>query len=326
MPARGARVSSATAIAHPNIAVVKYWGKRDVAANLPAVGSVSLALGGWQSRTTVTWGAEADAVLLAGAPAPAGFARKALAHLDRVDPGRPPCVIETANDFPTGAGLASSASGFAALTLAGCAAAGRELTPAALSDLARRGSGSACRSLPGGWAVWRRGERPDGSDSVAEAVAPPDWWDVRMVVAVVAEGPKDTGSTEGMARSAATSPYWGTWTSTSDADVDEAIAAIGARDLERLGVVMESSTFKMHATMHTARPPLVYWRPGTLAALQVAFDLRARGIGVWTTMDAGPQVKLLCAASDADAVAAAVAPACLRTVTLAPGGPARIVG
>lgn len=319
------KVTTATAIAHPNIAVVKYWGKRDRAANLPAVSSVSLALGGWQTRTTVTWGADADAVLLGGAPAGEGFARKALAHLDRIDPRRPPVRIETANDFPTGAGLASSASGFAALTLAGCAAAGRDLHPVALSDLARRGSGSACRSLPGGWAVWRRGERPDGMDSVAEAVAPPDWWDVRMVVAVVAEGPKAVGSTEGMARSAATSPYWAPWVDTSEADVDEAIAAIGARDLERLGAVMESSTFKMHATMHTARPPLMYWQPGTLAAVRAAFDLREAGVGVWVTMDAGPQVKLLCAAADAPRVAAALEPVALRTVILAPGGGARLV-
>jgi diphosphomevalonate decarboxylase len=307
----------ATAEAHPNIAVVKYWGKRDVVANLPAVPSVSLALGPWRTRTTVTWGAQSDAVRLAGAPASAGFARKALAHLDRLVPNRPPVEVDTENDFPTGAGLASSASGFAALTLAGAAAAGLDLDATALSALARRGSGSASRSVPGGWARWW-GE-------AAESIAPADWWDVRMVVAVIAEQEKELGSTEGMSRSAATSPYWPAWVTGGPGDADEAVDAIRQRDLPRLGEVMESSTFKMHATMHTARPPLIYWQPGSIAVIHEVHALRRSGVGAWITLDAGPQVKVLCAAPDADVVAAALAPLTGRVAVLRPGGPALVV-
>jgi len=310
-------MSVASAVAHPNIAVVKYWGKRDVAANLPAVPSVSLALGPWHTRTQVRWGADADAVRFGAHPAPPAFAAKALAHLDRLFPGRPRCAVETTNDFPTGAGLASSASGFAALTVAAAAAAGLDPSPDTLSRWARLGSGSASRSIPGGWAAWW--------DEAARPIAPPEWWPVAMVVAVVAEGEKAVGSTAGMQRSAATSPYWPAWLSEGPALAREAEDAVRARDLERLGAAMEASTFQMHATMHTARPPLIYWQPATVAVLHAAAALRQRGVGAWVTMDAGPQVKVLCLADDAPTVAAALAPIALRTVTLLPAGGARRV-
>jgi diphosphomevalonate decarboxylase len=316
-------MTARTAIAHPNLALVKYWGKRDVALNLPAVSSLSLGIAEWSSTTTVTWGADADAVWLSGAPAPAKFADKALRHLDRIDPARPPCRVDTHNDFPTGAGLASSASGFAALTVAGLAAAGRSLDPRAASALARQGSGSACRSIPGGWAVWRRGADPLGADSVAEGLDVA--WDVRLVIAVAETAEKAVGSTEGMARSQATSPLWTTWVETAEADVDEALAAIRSRDLERLGVVCERSTHKMFATMFTATPPLIYWRPATIAVLHEVLALRAAGVGAWATMDAGPQVKVLCASADAQRVAAALGPHVRSTRIASPGGPARIV-
>lgn len=317
-------MSQATAIAHPNIALIKYWGKRDLPLNLPAVPSLSLTLGPWCSRTTVTWGVERDEVHLDGRPASDKAARRVLAFLARVDPDRPRVRVHSANDFPTAAGLASSASGFAALALAADRAAGHGRSLEALSVLARQGSGSACRSLWGGFVVWQLGERADGTDSHGLPLAPEDHWDLSMVVAVVHAGPKAVGSTEGMERSRLTSPLYPGWVERGPGLVAEATAAVERRDLQALGELMEQSTFEMHAAMQTARPPLLYWQAGTVAALHTVFDLRARGIGAWATMDAGPQVKVLCASSDAEAVKQALSQVADRVEILHPGGPARV--
>jgi len=311
---------SATATAHPNIALVKYWGKRDIPLNLPSVPSLSLTLDRFATTTTVTRGAAEDEIVLDGARVEGRAAERVLRFLDLIDPDRPPCRVQSTSNFPVAAGLASSSSAFAALALAGSAAAGHDLNPIRLSVLARRGSGSASRSLWGGFVEWRLGEAADGSDSHGVPVAPPEHWDVTMVVAVVSEAKKAVGSTEGMERSRRTSPYFDTWVATAAADVDAARAAVLARDLPRLGEVMESSTFKMHATLHTARPPIFYQAPGTLACLHAIFGLRAAGVGAWATMDAGPQVKVLCARADAERVAAALRPHAVRVEILGPGG------
>jgi len=317
-------MSRCTAVAHPNIALVKYWGKRDIARNLPAVPSLSLTLSGFQTTTEVHWGADADVVELDGAVVEGREAGRVLQFLDRLDPQRPPVHVVSTNTFPRGAGLASSASGFAALTLAATGAAGIERSREELSALARQGSGSACRSLWGGFVQWHLGERSDGTDSHGAPVAPADHWDVRMVVAVVHAGKKAVGSTEGMERSRATSPYYATWVATAADDVARGIEAVRARDLEQLGTVMEQSTQKMHATMHTSWPPLIYWQAGTVAAMHEVLALRARGIGAWATMDAGPQVKVLCEAADAEAVAATLRPHAEQVHILAPGNAARV--
>ncbi len=318
-------MTEATAIAHPNIALVKYWGKRDVARNLPAVPSVSLTLDGFETRTTVRWGARADAVHLDGAPASGKAARRVLRFLDRLDPARPPVEVVSANSFPTGAGLASSASAFCALALAASAARGDSLDLVRLSVLARQGSGSAARSFWGGFVRWTLGEVPDGADSHGVPVAPADHWDLRMVVGVVHTGPKDVGSTEGMERSRATSPLYDTWVAQGPGDVEAAVEAIAARDLPRLGRVMEASTHKMHAVMLTSEPPLLYHAPASVAALQAVWALRAEGVPAWTTMDAGPQVKVLCPPEAAERVVEVLSPHVVRTHVLRPGGPARLV-
>lgn len=312
-------MSIATAVAHPNIALVKYWGKRDIPLNLPAVPSLSLTLDGFQTRTTVTWGAPVDRVVLDGTTADDKAARRVLAFLDRIDSERPPCEVVSANDFPTGAGLASSASAFAALALAATKAAGQSRSTEDLSVLARQGSGSACRSLWGGFVAWDVGTADDGSDSHGRPVAPADHWDVCMVVAVVQTGPKAVGSTEGMERTRETSPLYATWVEQAQADVDEGIAAVLDKDLPRLGRVMEASTFKMHASMMTADPPLLYWQPGSVACLHAVWALRAQGVPAWVTMDGGPQVKVLVETAHANAVARALRPHA-RTVHLLPPG------
>jgi diphosphomevalonate decarboxylase len=318
-------MSTATAIAHPNIALVKYWGKRDLALNLPAVPSLSLTLDGFHTRTTVTWGAPADSVQLDGVPADPKAAAKVTRFLSLLDPDRPPCAVQSANDFPTGAGLASSASAFAALALAASAARGEVLDPVRLSVLARQGSGSACRSLWGGLVVWHAGVRDDGADSHGAPLLSAEEWDLRMVVAVVSTARKAVGSTEGMERSRLTSPLYPTWVEQAAGDVAEAEAAVRTRDLPRLGRVMEASTFKMHASMLTSDPPLLYWQPASIACLHAVWALRERGVGAWTTMDAGPQVKVLCAPHDAPAVVQALRPLAEQVHTLRPGGPARLL-
>ncbi len=321
---------AATAIAHPNIALCKYWGKRDAALNLPSTPSLSLTLAPFHTRTTVAWGVEADSVWFNGVANTGVEAHKILATLDRMTEAtgagpRPPCRVETRNDFPTAAGLASSASGFAALVVAANRASGLDLSAEALAVQARRGSGSATRSLQGGWVEWPLGERDDGADSYGRQLAPASHWDVRMLVVLVRAGKKAIGSTEAMNHTMRTSPYYPAWVAGAPGDVEEARTAVLARDLERLGAVTERSALRMHASMMAADPAVVYWKPETLLALDVVKQARAAGLGGWATMDAGPNVKVLCGAADAEGLAARLAEAGLAVQILAPGGPACVV-
>ena len=316
----------ATAIAHPNIALVKYWGKRDQTLNLPSTGSLSLTLDRFQTKTRVDLGVDSDTLVFNGRGVSGKEADRVFRHLDRMlGPRRRQAQVVSENNFPSAAGLASSSSAFAALTVATAAEAGMELTPAELSVLSRQGSGSACRSLWGGFVEWRRGMLEDGSDSHGLALAPQDHWDVRMVVAVVAAGRKKVGSTEGMLRTMATSPMYPAWTTTWEKDVSQARQAVLDRDLEALGVAMERSTLKMHSSMMTSDPPIRYWTGASVALMDVVEGLRAKGVGAWWTMDAGPNVKILCEASDADRVAAAAGTFVSQVEVLAPGGPPQLV-
>jgi len=319
-------VPSATAVAHPNIALCKYWGKRDRALNLPAVGSLSLTLAPFSTTTTVEWGADADELVLNGRVGSAEESRKVFALLDLVDSWRPKVRVLSENDFPTAAGLASSSSGFAALVLAACKAAGQERSVEQLSVLARRGSGSAARSLFGGWSEWKVGERADGMDSYAFELAPQDHWDVRMIVAIFDAGPKGTSSRDGMLHTQETSPYYPAWVASTPRDLAEARVAVRDRDIGALGVVMERSALRMHACMMAADPPVFYWKSGSVWAQETVRALRERGIGAAWTMDAGPNVKVLCAAADADEVSARLARVADVVHVLEPGGPARLVG
>ena len=318
---------SATALAHPNIAVVKYWGKRDLPLNLPAVPSLSVTLDTFQTVTEVTWGIDRaeDELELNGGRARPNDVQKIGRFLDLFDPARPRCRVVSANNFPTAAGLASSSSAFAALALAAAAAAGQDLDPARLSVLARRGSGSATRSLWGGWVEWPMGVEADGSDCHGQPLAPADHWDLRVVVAIIGAGPKAVGSTAGMTRTEATSPLYPGWVSSAPADVALGRAAILARDLGALGEIMEHSTYKMHATMFSARPPIRYWAPATVAAQQVVEELRRAGVSAWCTMDAGPNVKVLTAAADAPRVAEALRTVADDVLVLGIGGDARLL-
>ncbi|HXT94827.1 MAG TPA: diphosphomevalonate decarboxylase [Polyangia bacterium] len=326
-------MTSATAVAGTNIALVKYWGKRDEALNLPATGSLSLTLDRLGTRTRVAFdggdGAR-DRVTLDGAPAAEKVAARVTAFLDRVRARAgiaTRATVVTDNTVPTASGLASSASGFAALAVAAARAAGLELAPAELSILARLGSGSAARSIFGGFVEMARGSRADGTDAAARPLPEGDGWDVRLVVAITAAGEKALGSTAAMRRTAETSPYYDAWVRGVDGDLAAARAALGARDLAALGAVAERSALRMHASALAADPPILYWNPATVAAMACVRALRAAGTPAFFTIDAGPHVKVLCAARDAEAIAAALGevPGVLRTLSAAPGSGARLV-
>jgi len=326
----------ATAVAGTNIALVKYWGKRDAPLNLPATGSLSLTLDRLGTRTTVRFSAalDEDRVTLNGAPADGPTATRVGALLDRVRARAAIAAraeVSSENSVPTAAGLASSASGFAALAVAAARAAGLALSHAALSELARLGSGSAARSIFGGFVEMAAGTRPDGSDAVAAPIEPLgawlDPWDVRLVVAVTSAGPKQLGSTEAMLHTERTSPYHAAFLAGVPGDISDARQAIAARDLAGLGAVAERSALRMHAAALAADPPIIYWNAATVGAMAAVRELRRRGVAAYFTIDAGPHVKVLCAAADAGAVAQALAevPGVLRTVVAGPGPGARLI-
>lgn len=290
--------------AHANIALIKYWGKRPGPGNRPAAGSISITLDALASETRVRFdpSLDADDVRLTGG----GDTTRVSAFLDlvreRAGIGLRAEVVSR-NNFPTGAGLASSASGFAALALAASRAAGLDLDDAALSALARRGSGSAARSIFGGFAEMHAG----GNDPHAVSLLAPETWPLSVVIAIVDETAKTVGSTEGMRHTETTSPYYAAWLDTVTADLPAMRAAIETRDLAAVGELAEANCLAMHGAMLAARPGLIYWRPATLALLAAIRDLRAGGLAVYATIDAGPQVKALCAPEDADRVATELA-------------------
>jgi diphosphomevalonate decarboxylase len=317
----------AHACAGINIALVKYWGKRDEALNLPESGSLSLTLAdlGTQTALWIDPSLADDRLELDGAPAPEPVRARASRFLDLVRAmagRREHAWIRSRSTVPVAAGLASSASSYAALAGAAASAFGLDLGTDALSVLARRGSGSAARSIHGGFVEMLRGERPDGVDCHARPVLAAEAWDVRVVVARTATGEKHVGSSDGMRRTASTSPFHAAFIAQQADDLRGALEAISGRDLPALGALAEANALRMHADALAARPPLLYWNGVTVDALRCVQRLRtASGVHAWATIDAGPHVKALCAADQAEAVAAALAevPGVLEIRTLHPG-------
>ncbi len=321
----------ATATAHPNIALAKYWGKREFGHNLPAVPSLSVTLAGMATTTTVAFdpALAADVFTLAGQPAKEGDARRVTALLDRVRAKAGVTTharVASANDFPTAAGLASSASAFAALALAATAAAGLAWDGARVSDLARKSSVSAARSVFGGFVELRDGCVGD-DDLAAAEVAPADHFPLRVLVAVTREGPKSTLSTEGMLHTQRTSPFYPPWVETAKALFARVRDAVLAGDLATLGVAAEESALRMHAAAIAACPGLIYWAGATVEVIEEVKRLRAAGLPAWFTIDAGPHVKVLTTPDREDDVERALAavPGVKRTIRTRPGGPARLL-
>ncbi|MBO9039970.1 diphosphomevalonate decarboxylase [Curtobacterium flaccumfaciens] len=298
---------TATAVAHPNIALVKYWGKADAQLALPATGSVSMGLDVFPTTTTVTvdGGREArDAFTLNGHVVDDGALGRVQQFLDLVRElagSSERASVVSDNTVPTGAGLASSASGFAALATAAAAAYGLDLSQRDLSRLARRGSGSATRSIPGGVAVWHAG---DDQGSFAEPIpAPP----MAMVVVTIDAGPKPIGSREAMRRTIATSPFYPAWVTSTTETVGDMLTACAAGDFTRIGEITESNALRMHATIEGAFPPIRYLNARSVAVFDAVAELRAGGTEAYATADAGPNVVVLTKPQDRSAVAGALA-------------------
>ena len=295
----------ATAKAQPNIALIKYWGKRDTIRNLPAVGSISITLADLYTTMSVDFDTSlgSDVLVVNGADNSSMLPRVSRCLSSVVGAERDHARIESEGNFPIAAGLASSASAFAALVVAADAAAGRENTRAQLASLAGQASGSAARSLLGGFAELRNA----GDDIVVSELCGPDDWPLRVVVAVTATGPKPVGSTEAMEVSRNTSPFYDRWIEQQDADLVEARAAIAGRDFARLASVAEHNCLKMHSVMWGSRPPMIYWNSITLACMQTIRELQAAGVAAFFTIDAGPQVKAICEPAATAAVQQALA-------------------
>ncbi|SIO04396.1 diphosphomevalonate decarboxylase [Sulfurivirga caldicuralii] len=275
-----------------NIALAKYWGKRNAELNLPQNSSLSISLPelGTHTRLTLTEGA--DTVTLNGALAPEAFAQRLSRFLNLFRPDGLGFAVETTNTVPTAAGLASSASGFAALIKALDALFDWQLDYKTLSMLARIGSGSASRSLYDGFAVWHRGEKDDGTDSYAEGL-PETWPDLRIGLVEVDTSQKPIGSTAGMQQTVNSCPLYTAWPTFAEQSVQTQLAAIRDHDMEKLGDSAEHNALTMHATMIATRPTILYWTPETVQAIHTVQQLRASGTPVWFTMDAGPNLKLL---------------------------------
>ncbi|RMH93249.1 MAG: diphosphomevalonate decarboxylase [Calditrichaeota bacterium] len=293
-----------TALAHANIALVKYWGKRDYRLNLPAVGSISMTLKDLYTRTSVEFRSDLsqDILFLNGQPAGEHQRRRVSIFLDHVREMSGEtrfAEVISENNFPTGAGLASSASGFAALSLAATVAAGLHLSARELSALARLGSGSAARSIFGGFVEMQVGEKPDGSDAVAVQLHDEQYWPLDMLIVLTSESPKTVGSTEGMQRTAATSPYFRSWVASSAQDIQAMRQALAEKDFTRVGEITEHSCLKMHGLMLSARPGLIYWNGLTVTLIHEVRRLRQQGLEAYFTIDAGPQVKVLCRREEA---------------------------
>lgn len=294
LPAHLPAPTKASAYAPSNIALSKYWGKRDKALNLPLNSSFSISLRDWGSTTKIS-PSDQDEVWFQGAPLPLDdpFAAKVIRFTDRFRRDQQlPLKIETSNTIPTAAGLASSASGFAALTMALVRAFDLNLSDDTVSMLARMGSGSATRSLWHGFARWNRGEADDGTDSFAR---PLDitWRDFRIAIVPVDTGPKSHSSRDGMNHTVATSPLFAAWPARAEEDCTAIQNAVQDHDFATLGALAEANALAMHATMLAARPALSYLKPHSWQVLETLWAARENGLQAYATMDAGANVKLI---------------------------------
>ena len=324
-------MSEAVAIAHPNFALSKYWGKREGAGNFPAVPSLSVTVGGLTTRTAVRFDAArpSDRVLIDGREATGAARQRVIALVDRVrgaaqDARR--VEVTSQSDFPASSGLASSASCFAALAVAAVRAAGLDWDAARVSDLARRSSASAARSVFGGFVELEAGALLAQESDVlsARTIAPAGHLPIAVLVAITTEAPKAVGSSEGMRWTMAKSPYAKAWLEHAPELHLQLREALLAADFAAVGELAEASSLAMHACAVAAG--IVYWNGATLDAMGTVRSLRVRGVAAYATVDAGPHVKVLVRPADADYVQAALesTPGVRRIVRSGVGEGARI--
>lgn len=320
---------SATAQASPNIAFIKYWGNRDSVLRLPVNGSISMNLDGLFTRTTVSFqpSLALDELVINGREVTGKGLERVSGILDIVRQAAGMSLraeVVSENNFPTGAGIASSASAFAALALAATQAAGLSWSESAVSRLARLGSGSASRSIPSGFVEWKMGTSDE--DSFAVSIAPPEHWDLADCVAIISAGHKSTGSTEGHAL-APTSPLQAARVADAPRRLELCRRAILERDFAAFANIIELDSDMMHAVMMTSQPALFYWKPATLAVMETVRTWRQDGLQVAYTIDAGPNVHVLCPQSEMDAVQTLLReiPGVSNVLSATVGGPARLL-
>jgi diphosphomevalonate decarboxylase len=320
---------SATAIAHPNIALIKYWGDNDPNLHLPNNGSISITLAELLTHTTVVFDPQLshDRFALNGAFVNGSALERVSKFLDHVRKlaGMSTFAnVESENNFPISAGIASSASGFAALSLAASTAAGLNLDERALSRLARLGSGSACRSIPGGFVEWRAGS--DDMDSYAFSIASPDFWDLADCIAIVDAAEKQVSSSLGHSM-AGTSILQPARIADAPRRLEMCRKAILERDFDRLAQIVEIDSNLMHAVMFTSQPPIIFWQPATLSIMHAVQACRQEGLPVCYTIDAGPNVHVLCRAENAKEIAARLGElkGVMKVIISHPGGHAQLV-
>lgn len=298
----------ATAIANTNIALVKYWGKRNEKLILPNNSSISVTLDGLFTKTTVEFNESfsKDELWLGGKKMQGEEAKKAFEHLTLIRKSfrkKSFARVFSENNFPTSAGLASSASGFAALTASATKALGLELKPKELSVIARHGSGSASRSIFGGFVEWRKGDQLSGGDSHAVQLFDEKYWpEFTMIVCVVSEKEKKIKSRTGMAQTVKTAPFYRAWLDTVNEDLKKIKRALKEKNFRLLGETAEMNALKMHATMLTTKPSIVYMEQKSIELMNAVQEMRENGIQAYFTMDAGPQVKIMCLGKDAEKI------------------------
>ena len=279
--------------AYTNIALIKYWGKTDDELILPTTSSLSLTLDAFYTETSVT-AAETEQFFLSGQLQDAAATSKVQKFADlfrQLAGSTQPLKIESTNFVPTAAGLASSASGLAALAGALNMYFDLALTTSELSRLTRRGSGSACRSIYGGFAEWTMG---DDQTSYARPIADDGWHDdLAMIFILLDATEKKVSSRVGMKRTVETSAFYPAWITSSATDLVAMKAAIAKKDFQQLGEITEASTLKMHGTTLAAVPPFTYWNGETVTVMAHVQQLREQGLPCYFTMDAGPNVKVL---------------------------------
>lgn len=296
-------MSRATACA--NIALIKYWGKRDENLMLSTKSSLSVTLDSLKTVTEVEF-SQTDSLSINGIKASDEVLVKFTKFLDQFRKKfgmNQNFLIESFNNFPTAAGLASSASGFAALTVALNDLCKLNLDKKELSMVARLGSGSASRSVYGGFVVWNKGLNTDGSDSFAEQIFTSDYWpELRVIIVVVQSSKKKISSSRAMQISVNTSPSYNDWVKRSELRIKPMIEAIERRNLDALGVLAEADCLEMHATMHDSVPSINYLTDKTLRIVDLVKNLRRSSVQCYFTIDAGPNVKIITTVSNQELI------------------------
>ena len=299
----------ASSRANSNIALIKYWGKRDKKLILPHNSSVSMTLDGMGVHTTVEYDDkyDKDIVIINDQELPEGEGKQevidALNVIREKGNSSQKAKVVSKSNFPVGAGLASSAAGLAALALAGTKALGLDLDAKDLSIIARRCSGSASRSVEGGFVEWVRGEKEDGVDSYGKLLFPPEHWpEFRMVVAITSKAEKKIKSRAGMSKTVDTCPYYKCWLNTINEDIEKIKQGLEKKDFTLVGKTAEENCLKLHALMITTKPSIIYWNPASMRIIHSVMDWRDEGLECYFTIDAGPQIKIMCLDNDLEKV------------------------